>query len=107
MGLDTVTHAYETRWGTMQKSRRSACGKNDNQSLRNGSYRKGFAIEAIKFTNIFRWLVRIMRGIFMPKVQFGKCTVNSGTKFFVDPSTTRENPILISTCSILKVFEQC
>lgn len=48
-----------------------------------------------------------MRGIFMPKVQFGKCTVNPGTKFFVDPSTTRENPILISTCSILKVFEQC
>lgn len=85
MGLDTVTHAYETRWGTMQKSRRSACGKNDNQSLRNGSYRKGFAIEAIKFTNIFRWLEgRIMRGIFMPKVQFGKCRVNPETNFFVE-----------------------
>lgn len=44
MALDTVTHA-DARNATgnraMSREYLNACGKNDNQSLRNGSYRKG------------------------------------------------------------------
>ena len=56
MALDTVTHSYVRNamggspWNEHGGTARvCACGKNDNQSLRNGSYRKGSAIGSIKF----------------------------------------------------------
>ena len=52
MALDTVTHAHArnaTGNRAMSREYPSACGKNDNQSLRNGSYRKGSAIGSISF----------------------------------------------------------